>query len=154
MMKFEEIKELVHLFKEGDITKINIKQKDFEIRIEKEAAGGVIQAAPVHAQPIAAIPTPKAAAVQASHEEVAATPQGDSITSPMVGTFYSSPSPSTPAFVKVGSKVSKGTTLCILEAMKIMNELEAEFDCTILEILAKDGDPVEYGMPLFIIEKA
>ncbi len=153
-MKFEEIKELVHLFKEGGISKINIKQKDFEIRIENELTGVVAQAAPVLTQSVVQASAPKAAAVQASHEEVTAKSQGDSITSPMVGTFYSSPSPSTPPFVKAGSKVSKGTTLCILEAMKIMNELEAEFDCTILEILAKDGDPVEYGMPLFIIEKA
>ena len=71
----------------------------------------------------------------------------------MVGTFYASPSPESPAFVSVGDTVRKGQTLCILEAMKIMNEVEAEFDCKILEILVKDGAPVEYDMPIFVVEK-
>ena len=71
----------------------------------------------------------------------------------MVGTYYASPSPESPSFVEVGSTVKKGQTLCILEAMKIMNEVEAEFDCKILEILVKDGSPVEYDMPIFVVEK-
>ena len=71
----------------------------------------------------------------------------------MVGTFYRSPSPDSPPFVNVGDTVRKGQTLCILEAMKIMNELEAEFDCKILDILVEDGQPVEYDMPLFLVEK-
>ena len=78
---------------------------------------------------------------------------GDTIDSPMVGTYYSSPSPEAPAFIKVGDTVKKGQTLCILEAMKIMNEVEAEFDCKIVEILVKDGDPVEFDMPIFTVEK-
>jgi acetyl-CoA carboxylase biotin carboxyl carrier protein len=78
---------------------------------------------------------------------------GINITSPMVGTFYVAPSPDSPPFVKEGDKVRKGDTLCILEAMKIMNELEAEFECRILEILVKDGEPVEYDKPLFRVEK-
>jgi len=71
----------------------------------------------------------------------------------MIGTFYASPSPEASNFVKVGDTVSKGQTLCILEAMKIMNEVEAEFDCKILKILVEDGNPVEYDMPLFVVEK-
>jgi acetyl-CoA carboxylase biotin carboxyl carrier protein len=71
----------------------------------------------------------------------------------MVGTFYRAPSPDSPPFVKEGDKVSKGQTLCIIEAMKIFNEIEAEFDCKILEILVEDGQPIEYDMPLFLVEK-
>lgn len=71
----------------------------------------------------------------------------------MVGTFYASPSPESPAFVKPGDTVKAGQTLCILEAMKIMNEVEAEFDCKIVEILVQDSNPVEYDMPLFVVEK-
>jgi acetyl-CoA carboxylase biotin carboxyl carrier protein len=78
---------------------------------------------------------------------------GETINSPMVGTYYSSPSPESPSFVEVGATVKKGQTLCILEAMKIMNEVEAEFDCKIVEILVKDGSPVEYDMPIFVVEK-
>jgi len=79
--------------------------------------------------------------------------QGDVIASPMVGTFYASPSPDAPPFVKAGDKVKKGQTLCILEAMKIMNELDAEYDCKIIDILVADGDAVEYDKPLFVVEK-
>ena len=71
----------------------------------------------------------------------------------MVGTFYAAPSPDSPPFVKAGDTVRKGQTLCILEAMKIMNELEAEFDCKILEVLVEDGEPVEYDKPLFRVER-
>jgi acetyl-CoA carboxylase biotin carboxyl carrier protein len=105
--------------------------------------------------PVVTTPT----AIVASAEPVSAaisTPtiiSGDTINSEMVGTFYMSPSPDSPAFVKVGDKVSKGQTLCILEAMKIMNEIDAEFDCKIVEILVQDGSPVEYDMPLFVVEK-
>jgi acetyl-CoA carboxylase biotin carboxyl carrier protein len=88
-----------------------------------------------------------------SSESVSTAKAGDVINSPMVGTFYSSPSPESPAFVKVGDVVKKGKTLCILEAMKIMNEVEAEFDCKIVEILVTDGSPVEYDMPIFVVEK-
>ncbi|HIH2114535.1 TPA: acetyl-CoA carboxylase biotin carboxyl carrier protein, partial [Campylobacter coli] len=76
-----------------------------------------------------------------------------SINSPMVGTFYQAPSPGAAPFVKVGSSVKKGDTIAIIEAMKIMNEIEAEFDCRIVEILVADGQPVEFGMPLFTVEK-
>lgn len=81
------------------------------------------------------------------------TTSGESINSPMVGTFYRCPSPDTPAYVNVGDKVKRGQTLAIIEAMKIMNEIEAEFDCVIKEIIPNDAQPVEYNSPLFIVEK-
>jgi acetyl-CoA carboxylase biotin carboxyl carrier protein len=78
---------------------------------------------------------------------------GIAINAPMVGTYYSSPSPDSPSFCGIGDIVRKGQTICILEAMKIMNEVEAEFDCKILDILVQNGEPVEYDMPIFIVEK-
>jgi acetyl-CoA carboxylase biotin carboxyl carrier protein len=89
----------------------------------------------------------------AAEESKPAAGEGELITSPMVGTFYASPSPDSPPFVQPGDTVRKGQTLCILEAMKIMNELEAEYDCKILEVLVQDGEPVEYDKPLFRVEK-
>jgi acetyl-CoA carboxylase biotin carboxyl carrier protein len=85
--------------------------------------------------------------------QVEAEITGDLILSPMVGTYYASPSPDSPAFVKKGDIVKKGQVLAILEAMKIMNELEAEFDCKILDVIVSDGQAVEYDMPLFVVEK-
>ncbi|WP_292654733.1 acetyl-CoA carboxylase biotin carboxyl carrier protein [Nitratifractor sp.] len=155
-MKFDEIKELMRLFGKSKLDRIQIKQKDFEIEMEK---GGtvVVEAAPV-AKTAPAVSTAAPTAVPASApaaEETQGEPvaKGELITSPMVGTFYAAPSPDSPPFVKVGDTVRKGQTLCILEAMKIMNELEAEYDCKILEILVEDGEPVEYDKPLFRVEK-
>ncbi len=152
-MKLDEIKELIKLFGKSKLDRIQIKEKDFEIKMEK---GGsvVVESAPVQTTPVATKPlsTPTSSS---SVEEVISTPiqEGELITSPMVGTFYFAPSPDSPPFVKVGDSVRKGQTLCILEAMKIMNELEAEFDCKILEVLVEDGEPVEYDKPLFRVEK-
>ena len=153
-MKLDEIKELARIFGKSKLDKMKIKMKDFELEMEK---GGEAPAAPV------ATPAPASVAAPAPATPVAATPtaqpeaepkiQGDVIASPMVGTFYASPSPDAPPFVKAGDKVKKGQTLCILEAMKIMNELDAEYDCKIIDILVADGDAVEYDKPLFVVEK-
>jgi len=121
----------------------------FSIELEKNV--GVVQAPVMMAAPVTAVTAPVAAAVSA--ESVSAPISGDAILSPMVGTFYSSPSPDSAAFVKVGDRVKKGQVVAILEAMKIMNELEAEFDCEILEILKSDGQAVEYDMPLYAVKK-
>jgi acetyl-CoA carboxylase biotin carboxyl carrier protein len=158
-MKFDEIKELMRLFGKSKLDRIQIKQKDFEIEMEKGGETVVVEAAPaVQAAPAsAAIPASSggsASAATASAESAAPEVQkGELITSPMVGTFYAAPSPDSPPFVKAGDTVRKGQTLCILEAMKIMNELEAEFDCKILEVLVEDGEPVEYDKPLFRVER-
>lgn len=149
-MTKEEIKELVNLFAEANISKIKIKEQDgFEIALEKDAHCEI--QAPVcpptlPAQPINVNVVNEA---QPSHNK----PNKPSINSPMVGTFYQAPSPGTAPFVKVGSTVKKGDTIAIVEAMKIMNEIEAEFDCRIAEVLVADGQPVEFGMPLFSVEK-
>ncbi len=151
-MKHDEIKELISIFDESDLTKLKINDKEFSIVLEKGTIASVA-AAPAPA------PVPVAETAQAV---TAATPQetdttlaenAQTIDSPMVGTFYVAPSPGSPAFVKVGDKVSKGQTIGIVEAMKIMNEIEAEFDCVIKSRLVEDGQPVEYGTPLFEVEK-
>ncbi len=154
-MDFKDIKELIRVFDKSELNKLKVKEGEFEISMQRGFEGGVTTvttSAPV-AQ-VASIAAPVVASVSNVSAESASTAKaGDVINSPMVGTFYSSPSPESPAFVKVGDVVKKGKTLCILEAMKIMNEVEDEFDCKILEILVTDGSPVEYDMPIFVVEK-
>jgi acetyl-CoA carboxylase biotin carboxyl carrier protein len=153
-MDFKDIKELIRVFDKSELNKLKVKEGEFEISMQRgfeSAVTTVTTSAPMaQIAPVAATPVAAASVV------VDATPaakSGDVINSPMVGTYYSSPSPESPSFVEVGSTVKKGQTLCILEAMKIMNEVEAEFDCKIVEILVKDGSPVEYDMPIFVVEK-
>lgn len=151
-MTFDEIKELVEILDNSSLSSIKITKEDFTINLNKHGRPApAAPAAPVAAAPVAAAPAPAAEAA----ETPAAAPvaSGEAITSPMVGTFYQSPSPDSPAFVKAGDTVRKGQTLAIIEAMKIMNELEAEFDCKIVEVLVEDGQVIEYDTPLFRIEK-
>ena len=153
-MDFKEIKELIRVFDKSELNKLKVKDGDFEISMQTGFEGGTVVAttpvAPAVAAP--AVAAPAAVATPAAPETPAAI-SGDTINSPMVGTYYASPSPEAPAFVKVGDTVKKGQTLCILEAMKIMNEVEAEFDCKIVKLLVEDGNPVEYDMPIFAVEK-
>jgi len=151
-MKLEEIKELIRVFGRSKLGKLKVKDGEFEIAMQREGSEVVVSSAPAVAAPapVAATAAPaESAAVESAEKELS----GDIITSPMVGTFYASPSPDSPPFVKEGDTVRKGQTLCILEAMKIMNEVEAEFDCKILEVLVQDGQPIEYDTALFRVEK-
>jgi acetyl-CoA carboxylase biotin carboxyl carrier protein len=148
-MKQDEIKELIKIFDESDITKLKIEDKDFTIALSKEAT--VVAQAPV-VQASAPVTAPVATETTSTPVETKA-PAGLTINSPMVGTFYKAPSPGAPAFVKVGDSVNAGQAVGIVEAMKIMNEIEAEFDCKIVEILVEDGQPVEFDTPLFVVEK-
>jgi acetyl-CoA carboxylase biotin carboxyl carrier protein len=149
-MDFKQIKALMKEFDESGLAKFDVKDKDFELSLEK-ATAGTAAAAPVAvaAAPAAVETAPVATTTTAAPAEL----EGDKILSPMVGTFYAAPSPDSPAFVKVGDTVSKGQPLAILEAMKIMNEIEAEFNCKILKVLVEDGQAVEYDMPLYLVEK-
>lgn len=153
-MEFQHIKELIEVFDKSSVTKIKISKEDFSIDLEKAT---LVQAftAPV-IESIAAAPSPKvethAPSVEAALEKT--QEKGEIITSPMVGTFYKAPSPDSAPYAKVGETVRKGQPLAIIEAMKIMNEIEAEFDCKILEVCVEDGQPVEYDMPLFRVQKA
>lgn len=150
-MDLKEVKELIKVFDKSGLSKLKLKKDDFEIALQK---GGetVVQSAPVTAA--APVPAAQPVAQEPAKEEIeAAKKKGEYITSPMVGTFYRAPSPDSPPFVNVGDTVRKGQTIGIIEAMKIFNEIEAEFDCKILEILVEDGQPVEYDMPLFLVER-
>lgn len=153
-MEFKDIKELIRVFDKSDLNKLKIKDGEFEISMQTGFDGGTVVAQQAPVQTIQAVPAPVSApAATPAPEAASSTVSGDTINSPMIGTFYASPSPESAPFVKVGDTVKAGQALCILEAMKIMNEVEAEFDCKILQILVEDSSPVEYDMPLFVVEK-
>jgi len=153
-MQFKDIKELIRVFDKSDLNKLKIKDGDFEISMQTGFEGTVVTtaAAPVAAAP-APVAAPAATAPVASETAAPAAIAGETINAPMVGTYYASPSPESPAFVNKGDTVKKGQTLCILEAMKIMNEVEAEYDCKIVDILVENGSPVEFDMAMFVVEK-
>ena len=144
-MDMKQIKSLMQEFDASTLSALKINKEGFSIELEKATIATV--ATPV------AMAAPAAVAVAAEAPVVAEEISGEKILSPMVGTYYASPSPDSPVFVTEGDVIKKGQPLAILEAMKIMNELEAEFDCKILKILVEDGKPVEYDMPLFVVEK-
>ncbi|MHA6483794.1 acetyl-CoA carboxylase biotin carboxyl carrier protein [Paenibacillus sp. strain BS8-2] len=163
MFKLSEIKELVKLIDQTSVQELEIENEGARLHIRKPGKTEVVnvQAAPIThtyaAAPIAAQPQNVAPqAVQPAAVEAAA-PQKPAldlhqIVSPMVGTFYSAPSPDTPAFVKAGDRVTEKSVVCILEAMKLMNELEAEVKGEIVEVLVENGQLVEYGQPLFLVK--
>jgi len=153
-MDFKDIKELIRVFDKSELNKLKVKEGEFEISMQRGFESGITTVTTSAPMVQAAVSAPVAATSSvATVESTPSAKSGDVINSPMIGTYYSSPSPESPSFVSVGSTVKKGQTLCILEAMKIMNEVEAEFDCKILEILVKDGSPVEFDMPIFVVEK-
>ena len=153
-MNLQEIKELIKTVDKSGINSLSLKSDGFSLKIDKSAT--IIQAQPqtkVQETLTQATQTSQLPQTQETKEATTQTVAGEVITSPMVGTFYQAPSPDSPPYVKVGDTVNQGQTLAIIEAMKIMNELEAEFSCKILEILVKDGEVVEYDTPLFRVEK-
>lgn len=149
-MDMKQIKTLVQEFDASTLSKLKITLDAFSIELEKNV--GAVSAPVMMAAPVAVAQAPAAVAPVAA-ASLSVPLSGDAILSPMVGTFYSSPSPDSAPFVKVGDRVKKGQVVAILEAMKIMNELEAEFDCEVLEILKSDGQAVEYDMPLYLVKK-
>ena len=149
-MDIRKVKKLIELLEESNINEIEIKEGEESVRISRGATAPLMQAAPMMAAPVAA-PAAPAAAPAASTEAAPAAPAGHTVNSPMVGTFYRSPSPSAPAFVEVGKSVKAGDVICIVEAMKMMNQIEADKSGVIEAILVEDGQPVEYDQPLIII---
>lgn len=142
-----EIKELIAMFAEANVSKIKIKEKDgFEIELERDMCCDLPTPAPQ-------TPAPQPINVNVVNEAQPNKRNQPTLNSPMVGTYYQAPSPGATPFVKAGSSVKKGDTIGIIEAMKIMNEIQAEYDCRILEVLVADGQPVEFDMPLFVVEK-
>ncbi len=162
-MNQKEIKELIELLVEKDITEFELERGDMKVHVKRGGSPApVVQVAPVAAMPQLAITPSAAPAVPAAppaSAPAAPAPAGDSdadlfiVKSPIVGTYYEAPSPGTPPFVKVGDAVKEGQVLCIIEAMKLMNEIEAEVSGTIAKMFVANGSPVEYGMPLFGIRK-
>ena len=156
-MDLKAIKQVVELMKRSELSEFELEEEGFKLRLTRKGseAPQVIQAvAPIPApaaQPVAS-GTPAAAAV--SESTPTEDPTLSTITSPMVGTFYAAASPESPSFVKVGQKTSADTVVCIIEAMKVMNEIQAEISGSIVECLVENGQAVEYGQPLFKVKKA
>jgi acetyl-CoA carboxylase biotin carboxyl carrier protein len=150
LMDLKELKRLLEAFDKSKTNILEYETNEFRIYLDKSATTISNTQTQPQIQTQVQTQEPQTQQVEA---KVDCAVEGEIISSPMVGTFYQAPSPDSPPFVKVGDKVKKGQTLCIIEAMKIFNELEAEFDCEILEILVEDGQPVEFDTPLFRVKK-
>jgi acetyl-CoA carboxylase biotin carboxyl carrier protein len=149
-MDIRKVKKLIELLEESDVAEIEIHEGEESVRISRgSTAVFAPMAAPVAAAPMA---TPATAAAPVAAPAADPEIQGHAVRSPMVGTFYSAPSPEASAFVKQGDTVSAGQTLCIIEAMKILNQIESDKAGKITKILVENGQPVEFDQPLFIIE--
>ena len=153
-MDLRKLKTLIDLVSESNVSELEITEAEGKVRIVKGGSAVVQQVmAPAPALTNVAAPAPaQAAAPQPAAAPAPAAPAGHSVKSPMVGTFYRASSPGAKAFVEVGSQVKEGDTVCIIEAMKILNEIEADKAGTITQILCENGQAVEYGQPLFVIE--
>jgi len=148
-MDQKQIFELIEKFEESRLSELNVEAEGFKIKLKSGSADTAASAVPV---PIA--PTAIAVPVTAATADKSATSgNNEVITSPIVGTFYRAPATDAPPFVEEGSMVQVGDSICIIEAMKIMNKLEAEFSCEIVKILAENGQMVEYGAPLFEVRR-
>ena len=154
-MDIRKIKKLIELLEESGIAEIEIKEGEEAVRISRMPTGGTI----VHALPQLPIavpppPAPPQTAPDAAERESAPKPRTNEhvITSPMVGTFYASATPGSKPFVEIGDEIKIGQVLCIIEAMKMMNQIEADRAGRITSVMARNGDPVEFGQPLFVIE--
>ena len=150
-MDLRKLKKLIDLVEESGISELELTEGEEKVRISRNSPNSHAMMQPMHMQHMyaapAGMPAPAAAPVEAAEPEI----EGHVVKSPMVGTFYRSPSPDAKAFVDVGSKVETGDTICIIEAMKLLNEIEADHTGVIKAILVENGQPVEYGEPLFVI---
>ncbi|SFO92703.1 acetyl-CoA carboxylase biotin carboxyl carrier protein [Variovorax sp. OK605] len=151
-MDLRKLKTLIDLVSESNISELEITETEGKVRIVKGGGAAPVQYVQTLAAPQAAAAPVAGAVAAASAPAAEAVPAGHAVKSPMVGTFYRSSSPGAAAFVEIGSKVNEGDTLCIIEAMKILNEIEADKSGTVTQILGENGQAVEYGQPLFIIE--
>jgi len=151
-MDIRKVKKLMELLEQSGMAEIEIVEGEESVRISRygdaPVAAPVAMAAPVVSAPVVSAPVVS----EPTTTEAPATVNGHPITSPMVGTFYGSPSPTSDAFVSIGQHVNQGDTICIVEAMKIMNQIEADQSGTVTEILCKDGEAVEFGQTLVVIQ--
>lgn len=153
-MKIEEMKELIQAVSDSEVDEFKYSDDKCSVRISKNKTQFVTaEAVPAPAGPLAPLPAPAAApAAPAVQEEAEAVIEGNQVKAPLVGTFYAAPSEGADPFVSVGDKVEKGQVIGIVEAMKLMNEVESEFAGTVAEILVENGEMVEYGQPLVVIK--
>ena len=164
-MDIRKVKKLIELLDESGIAEIEITEGEESVRISRYAQGAPAVApmaapmmaapamAPAAAPPAAAIAPTAAAAPEPPSANLDLEDEGSAVTAPMVGTYYSAPSPGSAPFVQVGDRVNEGDTLCIIEAMKMMNQIEAEFSGVVKSIRVQNGEPVEYGQVLFVIDQ-
>jgi acetyl-CoA carboxylase biotin carboxyl carrier protein len=155
-MEVKDLKQLIKMITETDITEFEMDNAEEKIVIKRGQRTEIVQmaAAPTYMQAPAAMSAPVAAsAAAASTPAPAAVDTGETINSPIVGTFYRAASPESASFVEVGQVVEKGQVICLVEAMKLFNEIEAEFKCKIVKVCVENAQPVEFGQPLFVIEK-
>ena len=156
-MDLRKIKTLIDLVEQSGISELEVKEGEESVRIARHPTGGMPQFITMQQAPAAAAPTPAPAAIGAAPsaaEKPAGPPAAKKhfVRAPMVGTFYRSPSPGAKPFVEVGQTVKQGQTLCIIEAMKMLNQIEADRNGVVAEILVENGQPVEFDQPLFVIE--
>ena len=160
-MEYKQIQELIKTINKSNISELSIEEGDFKITIKQEFSGAahyvpMAPAMPVPAAPAPQVIQPAAAPAVPAPEKPAASPAAATnlytIKSPMIGTFYRSPSPDKPLFVNVGDEIKAGQVLCIIEAMKLFNEIESEVSGRVIKVVADDSSPVEYDQPLFLIE--
>ncbi|MGS2717179.1 acetyl-CoA carboxylase biotin carboxyl carrier protein [Eionea flava] len=152
-MDIRKIKKLIELLEESDIGELEIKEGEESVRISRGSGNQPVMAQPQFIQqaPVAPAPVSAPAAAPAVEAAAEASPAGHVVKSPMVGTFYRSPSPSSPPFIEVGQHVKAGDVICIIEAMKMMNQIEADKSGVIEAILVDDGEPVEFDQPVVTI---
>ncbi|MGZ3943810.1 MAG: acetyl-CoA carboxylase biotin carboxyl carrier protein [Mucilaginibacter sp.] len=156
-MDIKQIQDLIRFVSKSGVNEVSIEQKDFKITIKTSQAPTYVTAsvpveAPAAPAPVAAVPAPAAQPAAAAAAPAADTSKYITIKSPMIGTFYRSASPDKPLFVNVGDEIEEGQVLCIIEAMKLFNEIESEVSGRIVKILADNASPVEYDQPLFLVE--
>jgi acetyl-CoA carboxylase biotin carboxyl carrier protein len=162
-MDIRKVKKLIELLEESGVAEIEIKEGEESVRISRHGTAPVttyVQASAAPGAAASAAPSPAATPAAAASRAPAAAPEepdnairaDNTVTAPMVGTFYASAAPGTKAFVEIGSEVKVGQTLCIIEAMKMMNQIESDKSGKVAAVLVKNGDPVEFGQPLFVIE--
>ena len=147
-MDLRKLKTLIDLVSESNVSELEITEAEGKVRIVKSTGAPMVMQQPA----VAMVAAPAVAAAAPAVAEAPAAPTGHAVKSPMVGTFYRSASPGAKAFIEVGSVVREGETICIIEAMKILNEIEADKSGTITKILCENGQAVEYGQPMFMIE--
>lgn len=155
-MNIKEIREILQLMEDHELSEIEIEKDGSKIKLRKGAAGRIIAEqlpVPVSGAAVPAVPGPVVAGSAEGAAAEALPANVVVVKSPMVGTFYAAPAPDQPTYVEAGKKVTEGDVLCIVEAMKLMNEIKAEVSGTVVEILAKNGQPVEFDQPLFKIQK-